>query len=304
MTVNRDAKQYEPVNVQTSVVAKSEALRGRIDLLENAPPLHGSTHAFGGTDPIPIGLADVINAGSVPQLSGSASDVLLGDNSWGPIDSTTVSHSLVSGLTSNDHIQYLDIEDYQQTTGANPDQCYIANCRTGVALGTLTLTANRTFWIPFVAPVRGGTLADVRVQITTAAAGQNIRIALYDCVSDGAGKPLTSDFRPTGSAIVSATQSTASTGTFVFSFATALTAGRLYWYCLMSSGAPAIRAVSTNEADMGLGWQIPSGTTTPNAITYWYETITYSSGLPTKAGNETYTNGTGSAPAIFHTWSA
>jgi hypothetical protein len=55
---------------------------------------------------------------------------------------------------------------------------------------------------------------------------------------------------------------------------------------------------------MGLGWQIPSGTTTPNAITYWYETITYSSGLPTKAGNETYTNGTGSAPAIFHTWSA
>jgi hypothetical protein len=256
-----------------------------------------------------------VSATSVPSHN-VLSDLTTGDDhpqyvrtdgtrvGW-PVPATPITdHGALTGLTDNDHVLYLDIEDYQQTTGANPDQCYIANCRTGVALATLTLTANRTYWIPFVAPARGGTLEDVRLQITTAAAGQNIRIALYNCVSDGSGKPLTSDFRPSGSAIVSATQSTASTGTFVFSFARALTAGRLYWYCLMSSGAPAIRAVSTNETDMGLGWQIPSGTTTPNAITYWYETITYSSGLPTKAGNETYTNGTGSAPAIFHTWSA
>lgn len=213
-------------------------------------------------------------------------------------------HGDLNGLTDNDHVLYLDIEDYQQTTTANPDQCYIANCRTGVALGTLTLTANRTYWIPFVAPARGGTLGNVLVQVTTAAASQNIRIALYNCVSDVKGHPLTSDFRPTGAAIASATQSMAATGTFVFNFAQGLTAGRMYWYCIMSSGAAALRAVNTNEADMGLGWTIPSGTTAPNAITYWYETITYSSGLPTKTGTENYTNGTGSAPAVFYTWSA
>jgi hypothetical protein len=245
--------------------------------------------------------ANAGRAGLAPALT-AENEFLSGDGTYKPLP--VGDHGALTGLADNDHVLYLDIEDYQQTIGANPDQCYIANCRTGVALATLTLTANRTYWIPFVAPVRGGTLGDVRVQITTAAAGENIRVALYDCVSDGADKPLTSDFRPSGSALVSATQSTASTGTFVLPFATPLTAGRLYWYCLMSSGAPAIRAVSTNEADMGLGWAIPSGTTAPSAITYWYETITYSSGLPTKAGTESYTNGTGAAPAIFHTWSA
>jgi hypothetical protein len=218
-------------------------------------------------------------------------------------DSVT-DHGQLTGLSDNDHVLYLDIEDYQQTTAANPDQCYIANCRTGVALTTLTLTANRTYWIPFVAPARGGTLQDVRVQITTAAASQNIRVALYNCVSNDDGSPSTSDFRPSGSAITSATQSMSDTGTFSFNFAQALTAGRLYWYCIMSSGAGALRAVSTNEADMGLGWNIPSGTSAPSAITYWHETITYANGLPTKNGSESYTNGTGSAPAVFHTWSA
>jgi len=246
--------------------------------------------------------SDNQRAGLAPRLTGTSTNFLAGDGVYR--DLPVGDHGALTGLADNDHVLYLDIEDYQQTIRANPDQCYIANCRTGVALATLTLTANRTYWIPFVAPVRGGTIEDVRVQITTAAAGENIRVALYNCVSDGAGKPLTSDFRPSGSALVSATQSTASTGTFVLPFATPLTAGRLYWYCLMSSGAPAIRAVSTNEADMGLGWAIPSGTTAPSAITYWYETITYSSGLPTKTGTESYTNGTGAAPAIFHTWSA
>lgn len=82
MTVNRNAKQYEPVNVETSAVARDMALKGRIELLENAPPPHGPTHAIGGTDQIPIGVATTTEIGFMPTLNGNVNSFLAGDGTW------------------------------------------------------------------------------------------------------------------------------------------------------------------------------------------------------------------------------
>jgi hypothetical protein len=205
--------------------------------------------------------------------------------------------------TVADAPKYSSLEFYQQTTAANPDQCYIANCRTGVTLTTVALNTNRLYWVPFIAPARGSTLADVRIQVTTAVASTSVIVGLYDCVSNGSGGPDTGDYRPNGSPISSATQSVAATGSFTLAVTASLTGGRLYWLAVLSQGAPTIRGVTSNQVDMTLGYNLPTGTAVPVANTHWYETRTYSLGLPTKTGTETYTNGTGAYPALFYTLS-
>ena len=82
MTINRNAKQYEPVNVETSAVARDMAVQGRVYLLELAPPPHKATHQKGGTDEIVIGKATVSDDGLMPALDGNASKFLAGDGTW------------------------------------------------------------------------------------------------------------------------------------------------------------------------------------------------------------------------------
>lgn len=203
-------------------------------------------------------------------------------------------------------IQYAttkSLEHYQQDTAANPDQCYLANSRTGVTLTTTALNTDRLYWIPFIAPARGATLADLRIQVTTISSGNNVAVGIYNCVSSLSG-PDTSDYRPYGSALSSVTQSVGATGSFTLAVTTALTGGRLYWIAVHSQAAPQLRGVTSNQCDLTLGWVLPSGTTIPSAITHWYQSRSYASGLPTSlAGTETYTNGTGAFPAVFYTLS-
>lgn len=251
-------------------------------------------------------------AGSLPLADGSGTL-----NSW--VTSVVTDHGLLTGLADDDHTQYVladgtranwpmpytftTTEDYMQTTVANPDQCYIANVRTGVALGTKALAANTEYWIPFVAPCRGAQINNAYIQVTTASSGTSVIVGLYDCKSNGSGYPDTSDFRPTGSPLASTTQSTAATGTFALSWSYTLTGGRLYWMCILSSGAPTLRGGSTNSVDIALGWTLPTGTTAPTAVTHWTSTRTFASGLRTgMTGTETYTNGTGAQPSVFYTF--
>lgn len=237
-------------------------------------------------------------AGASPLADGSGTL-----NSW--VTSVVTDHGLLTGLIDNDHGQYMTTESYMQTTVANPDQCYCANIRTGVALGTKALAANTEYWIPFVAPVRGGTISTMQIQVTTAVAGTSVIVGLYACKTNGGGIPDSGDFRPTGSALASGTQSTAATGTFSIAISYALTAGQMYWFCILSSGAPTLRGGSTNSCDIALGWTLPSGTTAPTAVTHWTSSRTFASGLRTgMTGTETYTNGTGAQPCVFYTFSA
>jgi len=256
-----------------------------------------------GTDAT-LPLVSSADAGLAPASGGGTANFLRADGTWAAPSTGVTDHGALTGLLDNDHDQYMTTESYMQTTVANPDQCYCANIRTGVALGTKALAANTEYWIPFVAPVRGGTIGDVRIQVSTASAGTNIIVGLYACKTTG-GIPDSGDFRPTGSSLASATQSTAATGSFTLAMSYALTAGQMYWFCILSSGAPTLRGGSTNSCDIALGWTLPSGTTAPTAVTHWTSSRTYASGLRTgMTGTETYTNGTGAQPCVFYTFSA
>lgn len=106
MTLPRNATQPALVSTETQLIAAKDALdvrvtaaeatlttvdttlidhTNRIGYLEAAPPTHGSTHAIGGTDPIPLTLATVSSNGYLRQLSGNLSDVLRGDGTWGAV---------------------------------------------------------------------------------------------------------------------------------------------------------------------------------------------------------------------------
>lgn len=215
----------------------------------------------------------------------------------------SVPKSLAGGQLDSNWIRQTVTCDYRAASTISPGQCYIANVSTGVALSTKALAANTEYWIPYVAPKSGANLANVLIQVSTASAGTSVIVGLYLCNSNpsNANWPNFGDFRPVGSPLVQQTQSTAATGTFTLSSVTAtLVPGFTYWFCILSSGAPTLRGGGTNQTNCNLGWQIPSGTTVPNAITHWTQTRTFASGLRTGLlGTESYNAGTAAFPAVF-----
>jgi hypothetical protein len=281
------------------------------------------------------------DAGLAPASGGGTSNFLRADGTWAAPSGGSSDHGTLTGLADDDHLQYVRADgsranwpvptatptanavpkalagaqldsdwirqtttcDYRATNTVSPGQCYIANSSTGVALATKTLAANTEYWIPYVAPKSGATLASVRLQVTTLVAGGAVWVGVYLCKSNPSNAlwPNFGDFRPVGSPINSANMSTAATGTFTLAITPSFTPGFTYWFCILSSSAThALRAAGTNQVNCNLGWQLPSGTTAPNAITHWTSSRTYVSGLRTgMTGTETYTAGTGAYPAIF-----
>ena len=253
------------------------------------------------------------DAGLTPASSGGTTNFLRADGSWSapsggstPTATPTASSvplSLASGQLDTNWIRQTTTCDYRASSAVSPGQCYIANVSTGVALSTKALAANTEYWIPYVAPKSGAVLSSVLIQVSTASAGTSVIVGLYLCKSNPSNAlwPNFGDFRPVGSPIVQQTQSTAATGTFTLSsLATTLTTGFTYWFCILSSGAPTLRGGGTNQTNCNLGWQLPTGTTTPNAITHWTAARTFGSGLRTGLlGTETFTAGTAAFPAVF-----
>ncbi len=86
MTVNRNAKQYEPVNVQTALInqllTREAAIDARLQPIEILLPNHGGQHWIGGTDPIPIGVASSSQIGLMPALNNNVNTFLAGDGTW------------------------------------------------------------------------------------------------------------------------------------------------------------------------------------------------------------------------------
>lgn len=157
---------------------------------------------------------------------------------------------------------------------------YVANC---TALTTLALAANRIYYIPFV-PLKNITLTSLAVEVTTASAGMG-QIGVYN----------TANFRPS-SLLAYVAINTGTTGVKSGTVKNLnLKGGQLYWLALINSSAATIRAVAVGGISPILG--IATGGAAYN--THYYQA---GSGgvLPSTAG--TLTNGTGSIPAIYITF--
>jgi len=147
---------------------------------------------------------------------------------------------------------------------------------------TTNLTvASKPMAFPFIAP-KSGDVSEIGVNFTTAAAGINLYVAIYDSDSDGMA-----DNR-----LTYATISTASTGnvyqTSLTSTAT-LVAGTQYWYSInldSTSAAPYLMCGTTeNTPGMGLGANI-----TQDGIT-WFDNAATALAVPAASFTNSYTYG-------------
>jgi len=147
---------------------------------------------------------------------------------------------------------------------------------------TTNLTvASKPMAFPFIAP-KSGDVTEIGVNFTTAAAGINLYVAIYDSDSDGMAD----------SRLTYATISTASTGnvyqTSLTSTAT-LVAGTQYWYTInldSTSAAPYLMCGTTeNTPGMGLG-----ASASQDGIT-WFDNAATALAVPAASFTNSYTYG-------------
>lgn len=183
---------------------------------------------------------------------------------------------------------------YLKAGTTNYTAYYCANLASGVALTTKALVANRIYAMPYVAPDRGGTIDELEVYVTTGVAATNLRIGIYENLSEAGLYPgaLLID----GGAFTSTTSSQKRTA----SISQALTPGELYWFSVLSDGAPTIRGGSTNQASHLLGTASSANTT---YTTHLYANLTYAA-LPSTFPTAGATAATGSFPGVFFRMSA
>lgn len=112
---------------------------------------------------------------------------------------------------------------------------FISNWTNASALGTAAQTANRHILSPFI-PAYDLTIDMVGVSVSTLLAGANCKVTIFDTDADG---------RPSTLLRESGNLSAAATGTVTGSIATlALTAGKLYWIGVRSSGSQTLRTLA------------------------------------------------------------
>lgn len=151
----------------------------------------------------------------------------------------------------------------------------------GTAGTTLTLTANRIYWIPFLVD-RSVSITEIAINVTTAATG-TAYVGIYNS---------NSQFQPNQLIWISSGLDTGTTGVKVATNNLPLTLNPgVYWFGFVCSAAAVIRAIAL-AASRSLA--LPSlGTANLN---YWY---TSGSSLPSTAPTSGYTGATGGAvPAI------
>lgn len=151
----------------------------------------------------------------------------------------------------------------------------------GTALTTLTLTANRAYFIPFVST--GAMITSIYTFVSTAATG-NGSVGLYS--SNESGRPL--------ALLSSISINTGTTGLKGGSITQPieLAPNIVYYLALVNTGAAAVRAVNAAGLNNILGI-----TNTATAFTTHYYTTSTGGVLPSIIS--TLTDGTGNVPAIF-----
>lgn len=171
---------------------------------------------------------------------------------------------------------------------------YCAGLANGVALTTKALVANRIYAVPYVAPDRGGTLDALEVYVTTGVAATNLRIGIYENAGEA-------DLYP-GTLLLDAGAFTSTTSNQkrTASISQALTPGALYWFAVVSDGAPTLRGVSNNACSHLLGTASSANTTYTSHL---YANLTYGA-LPSTFPTAGATAATGNFPGIFCRFSA
>jgi len=152
---------------------------------------------------------------------------------------------------------------------------------------TANLTiASKPMAFPFIAP-KSGEVTEIGVNFTTAAAGINLYVALYDSDDDGMAD----------SRLTYATISTAGTGNVYQTSLTdtaTLVAGTQYWYTInldSTSAAPyAMCGTTENTPGMGLGTS-----TSQNGIT-WFDNAATALAVPAASFTNSYTYGSFQRP--------
>jgi len=147
---------------------------------------------------------------------------------------------------------------------------------------TTNLTvASKPMAFPFIAP-KSGAVTEIGVNFTTAAAGINLYVAIYDSDSDGMAD----------SRLTYATISTASTGNVYQTSLTdtaTLVAGTQYWYTInldSTSAAPYLMCGTTeNTPGMGLG-----ASASQDGIT-WFDNAATALAVPAASFTNSYTYG-------------
>jgi len=147
---------------------------------------------------------------------------------------------------------------------------------------TTNLTvASKPMAFPFIAP-KSGDVTEIGVNFTTAAAGINLYVAIYDSDSDGMAD----------SRLTYATISTASTGNVYQTSLTdtaTLVAGTQYWYTInldSTSAAPYLMCGTTeNTPGMGLG-----ASASQDGIT-WFDNAATALAVPAASFTNSYTYG-------------
>jgi len=147
---------------------------------------------------------------------------------------------------------------------------------------TTNLTvASKPMAFPFIAP-KSGDVTEIGVNFTTAAAGINLYVAIYDSDSDGMAD----------SRLTYATISTASTGNVYQTSLTGtatLVAGTQYWYTInldSTSAAPYLMCGTTeNTPGMGLG-----ASASQDGIT-WFDNAATALAVPAASFTNSYTYG-------------
>jgi hypothetical protein len=164
--------------------------------------------------------------------------------------------AIASGTVAIARLPTASPNRYVKAGTTNYVSLMVPGLSSGVTLSTKTLVNGTAFAVPFIAPDRGGTLDQVEVYVTTGVAATNVRFGIYGNLGEADLYPgsLTIDCGAFAS-ITSSQQRLAS-------ISQALTAGALYWFVIVSDGAPAIRGGSTNQAGHILG-------TTSLAATTW-----------------------------------
>lgn len=406
MTLPRNATQPALVSTETQLIAAKDALdvrvtaaeatlttvdttlidhTNRIGYLEAAPPTHGSTHAIGGTDPIPLTLATVSSNGYLRQLSGNLSDVLRGDGTWGAVagsstdltytastrllESSTgadvtlplvtstnaglapasgggttnflradgswaapstgvTDHGLLTGLADDDHTQYVlasggrsgwpvptttaaanavpmangtgklakewlpeaSIDDFMKAGTTNYTALYVAGATNGTALTAITLTANRIYAIPFLAPRRGSVMDQLSVYVTTGVAATSVRFGLYNNTSESGLMPNALVYDAGTFTSTTTNQSRDATG-----LAVSLEPSALYWAVVVSNGAIGVRGIAAGAAGFILGF---TATNVSAVTTGLYANLTFGA-LPATFPTAGLTASTVSHPSAF-----
>lgn len=145
-----------------------------------------------------------------------------------------------------------DVNSFRHTGGSSLEAWYYCGSANGTALTTGAPTANVLRAIPFVAPVRGGTLDRIAI-ITTAGVAGNARFGIYTNKSEQNLYPASlvvdsGDKDMTGNAVKSA------------NINISLTPGALYWAALVGAVAPTIRCFAVGGMNTLLGVSSALGT--------------------------------------------